>query len=92
MWQWANFLHAQVPAEVPRLNINMDETSIRLHPDTGIGYLCKGARRAKRTPKSLVRNLTQGQKRGAFTHVALLCDDIDVQPLLPQFLFVNVAS
>ncbi len=32
-----------------------------------------------------------GQKRSAMTHVALLCDDEEIQPLLPQYIFVNVA-
>ena len=91
MWQWANCLRSYVPADVLALNINMDETSIRLHPDTGLGCISKEGRRLKRSSKGLQQNVTMGQKRSAMTHVALLCDDEEIQPLLPQYIFVNVA-
>ena len=67
----------------------MDETSIRLYQKPGKGYVVKMARKQKRSAKSLTRNVTKGQLLGTFTHVAMICDDAELQPHLPQFLFIN---
>ena len=67
----------------------MDETSIRLYQKPGKGCVVKVARKEKRSAKSLTRNVTKGQLLGTFTHVAMICDDADLQPHLPQFLFIN---
>ena len=69
--------------------VNMDETSIRLYQKPGKGYVVKMARKQKRSAKSLTRNVTKGQLLGTFTHVAMICDDAELQPHLPQFLFIN---
>ena len=69
--------------------VNMDETSIRLYQKPGKGYVVKLARKQKRSAKSLTRNVTKGQLLGTFTHVAMICDDAELQPHLPQFLFIN---
>ena len=69
--------------------VNMDETSIRLYQKPGKGHVVKMARRQKRSAKSLTRNVTKGQLLGTFTHVAMICDDAELQPHLPQFLFIN---
>ena len=67
----------------------MDETSIRLYQKPGHGYMVKVARKQKRSAKGLTNNVTKGQLLGPFTHVAMICDVVDVQPHLPQFLFIN---
>ena len=89
MWQWSNFLHAHVPPTEKAVVVNMDETSIRLYQKPGHGYMVQVARKKKRSAKSLTRNVTKGQLLGTFTHVAMICDDDDLQPHLPQFLFIN---
>ena len=89
VWHWANFLHARIPPHERAVVVNMDETSIRLYQKPGKGYVVKVARKEKRSAKSLTRNVTKGQLLGTFTHVAMICDDADLQPHLPQFLFIN---
>jgi len=69
--------------------VNMDETSIRLYQKPGHGYMVKLARKQKRSAKSLTRNVPKGELLGTFTHVAMISDDDDLQPHLPQFLFIN---
>ena len=89
VWQWANFLHAHIPPHERAVVVNMDETSIRLYQKPGHGYMVKVARKQKRSAKGLTNNVTKGQLLGTFTHVAMICDDADLQPHLPQFLFIN---
>lgn len=89
MWQWSNFLHAHVPPSEKAVVVNMDETSIRLYQQPGRGYMVQVARRRKRSAKSLTHNVAKGRVLGTFTHVAMICDDDDLQPHLPQFLFIN---
>ncbi len=64
----------------------MDETSVRFHQDVGHGLIVEPARIMKRQPRSLVRNISKAQARGACTHVTLLSDSVDMQKLLPQFI------
>lgn len=89
VWQWSNFLHAHIPPTETAVVVNMDETSIRLYQKPGQGYMVKVARAKKRSAKSLTHNVTKGQLLGTFTHVAMICDDEELQPHLPQFLFIN---
>ena len=47
------------------------------------------ARARKRSGQSLTRDVKRGQARTNFTHVAFICDDADIQPLLPQVILVS---
>ncbi len=69
----------------------MDETSIRLYQKTGPGFLVQVARKHKRSAKGLSANVNKGTLRGAFTHMAMVCDDEDLQKSLPQVVFMNKA-
>ena len=92
VWQWSNLLHVHAPVGKRVLHINMDETSVKLYQDAGKGMLVARARRLRRTPKSLVQNVSRRQLRAALTHAAFICDDPTVQPLLPQVLIAGEAS
>ena len=67
----------------------MDETSIRLLPEQGVGYISANARSLKRSPKGLVYSAPRSNTRSAFTYVCLVTDDLDIQKLLPQVLVVS---
>lgn len=68
----------------------MDETSIRLYQNPSHnGYLVDAARRRKLEPAGLTQNVSKGVLRGCFSHAALISDDVTVQPLLPQIIFIN---
>jgi hypothetical protein len=88
VWQWSNFLHSHEAPAKRALHINYDETCIRLHQHPGRGFLVDVARAAKKTARSLTHEETKSQLRGSITHVAMICDDADVQKLLPQFVLI----
>jgi len=81
-WQWYNFLagHARVGQKVLRLNL--DETGVCLFQGGGKGnvFIAKNARR---------QNVPKGKQRAYLTHVAIICDNAELQPLLPQFIIGN---
>lgn len=68
------------------MRINLDETSVKLLPDTGCGHLVVRACRLRRSAGGLHRPATRGQTRARLTHIAMICDDADVQRRLPQVL------
>lgn len=81
-WQWASFLQAVVPRGKQLLRINLDETSVAYIPDALRGLVVSrrhwGARGGRRP-------VIKGKKaRGACTYVAMICDDQEVQKVLPQ--------
>ena len=41
------------------------------------------------TAASLTYHAKKGDLRGSFTHVGMICDDPDLQPLLPQHIFLH---
>ena len=86
-WQWFRFLLAQVPPDRKPLILNLDETSIRFWYQPRLGLRAR-ARHRLRGPGP-ARQASRGLLRKAFTHVAVICDDSAVQPLLPQVVLVN---
>ena len=89
MWRWSNFLHANVERSRQTLLVNMDETNVRLCQDRGRGNVSMRAYRLKQRPRGLSRSVARGATRANLTHMATICDDPEIQKLLPQFLLVN---
>ena len=89
MWRWSNFLHRHSPPGLEVVRINMDETSIRLFSMERAGHLTLEARLLKRGPRSLNSAATTSQARGMLTLVAFVCDNNEIQNILPQILIVN---
>ena len=86
-WQWFRFLLAQVPLDRKPLILNLDETSIRFWYEPRLGLR---ARARDRVPgRAPARQASRGLLRKAFTHIAVICDDSALQPLLPQVILVN---
>ena len=71
--------------------VNLDETSVRLDQRERAGYLTSGARLLKRSARSLTSSATTTQTRGMVTLVAFICDNEEIQNVLPQILIVNEA-
>ena len=86
MWQWCRFLLAQVPPGRRVLLLNLDETSIRFWYQPRLGLRSRSGKMPRR---GFARQASRGQLRKAFSHIAILCDDASLQPLLPQVLLVN---
>ena len=68
------------------LLLNLDETAVPLEFTHTRGIIIKrwGGKKIKNMPKQLAN---RSAVRCFFTHVAIICDDPAVQPLLPQVLF-----
>ena len=80
VWQWWRCLCSHIPSGKKMLRLNLDETAVRFYykPNKGL--------RTKRTPNHdihearAVQHATKGQQRRALTHVAIICDDSELQP------------
>ncbi len=90
-WQWFRFLHAQVPSGSTSLILNLDETSIRFfyQPKAGMRF-----RKTQSGPKGVhhTRHASRSQLRKALTHIAVICNDTAIQPLIPQICLVAAAA
>lgn len=83
-WQWWNYACGHVPACKCVLRINMDETAVCLYQGGARGNIFIGMADA-----AVAQNVTRAQTRTYFTHVAFICDQPRLQPLMPQFLIGN---
>ena len=88
VWQWWNYLCSQIPVGKTALRINLDETAICLFQGDGKGNVFM----SKTCPSAPVQDVPRRRRRCFLTHVALVCDRTDIQPLLPQVLIANEAT
>ena len=79
-WQWHNYLCSKVPGDKRVLRLNLDETSVCLFQGSRFGNLFIN----KATQPSV--HVPHAKKRTYLSHVAIVCDDADVQKLLPQVI------
>jgi hypothetical protein len=82
-WQWANFWRGHIPAEKRALRVNLDETAICLFQGGGKGNLFVSKKHITR------QHVPLGRRRAYLSHVAFICDDPMIQPLLPQVIIGN---
>ena len=77
----------------PLLRINLDETRIPFHHTLPRGMRAKHQKTKLcgllPRRRKLVQNVGLGKQRAGFTHVAMICDDVSLQPRLPQILIGN---
>ena len=85
VWQWWNF-YAE-GNEI--LRINLDETSVCMFQGGMRGTIFASSVRGR---SGLRQRATRGERRSYLTHVAVICDRPDIQPLLPQIVIGNVAT
>ena len=84
-WRWWNFYAASVPLTKGLLRLNLDETALCLHPGAVPGNVFP----SKKRPREFANQVPLGTRRCYATHVGIICDRTDVQPLLPQVVVVN---
>ena len=86
-WKWCQWLcqKARTAGKVPLL-LNLDETAVPLEYTHTRGNIVirESGKRIKNMPKQLAN---RSACRCFFTHVAIICNDPEVQALLPQVLF-----
>ena len=103
MWQWWNYAVASVPTGCRILRLNLDETSVKLFQGEGKGTIFFKKRKRSSRPGAAggedgaeapeaVQAVTLQHKRTCLTHVGLVCDRPEVQPLLPQVLIGNEST
>lgn len=85
-WRWFNYVSGQVPPGKEPLRLNLDETSICLFQGSGRGNVFISKKRVLR------QRVSRATRRRCLTHVAVICDQTEVQPLLPQVILGNEAT
>ena len=87
VWQWYNYTDALAAARGKTLlRINIDETSVCLHPGGGRGAVF-ASRKWLRNGGG--QHVPKWKQRRYMSHVAVMCDRIEVQTALPQFVIGN---
>ena len=89
VWQWWNFYACNLPDGADMLRINLDETSICLFHGCAMGTVFVSQKRRR---AALSQNASRGTRRSYLTYVAVICDNPEVQALLPHFIIGNEAS
>ena len=84
-WRWWNFYETQISPPRVMLKMNLDETSLCVHPGSlrGTLFLPRSRRR------DLGQRVSRGRRRTNVTLVAIICDDPCIQARIPQFLIAN---
>ena len=85
-WTWFNYICSRVPLGKQVLRMNLDETAVCLFQGGGRGNLFISKK------QRVVQHVPRNKKRCHLTHVALVCDNTDVQHLLPQLIIGNESS
>ena len=86
MWQWWNYDCGQISVGKVPLRINLDETAICLFHGDVKGAVFATKKRQRDEP---FQRIGRRKRRCYLTHVALICDRPDIQPLLPQTIIGN---
>ena len=83
-WRWYNYLEHHFQPARKMLRINMDETSVFVCPAHGKGAVF--------APRESGQRVSLGQRRQTVTLVSFVCDDVALQPLMPQVVLCNRRS
>ena len=86
VWQWWNYLASHCSPEKQLLRLNLDETAVRPYMDPVRGLVVTGTEEARDKP---LRSASRRQQRTCLSHIAIVCDDTSVQPVLPQIIVGN---
>ena len=71
------------------LRINLDETPVAQFHGYEAGNIFLPKKRRADVADASVQRVARGKLRSMLTHVAMICDDTEIQPLLPQILLTN---
>lgn len=89
VWTWSNYLHSVAVVSGKQIvRVNIDETSIKLDMVMRHGFISAAARNDEKH-SGLRRKMSKRRARTAYSYVAVLCDDADLQKLMPQIIIVN---
>lgn len=89
-WQWNNFWEARIDATKRVVHINMDETSVKLFSGDSKGAVAVlPGEKMKEALGRAEQRASLRVRRSAISHVAFVCDDAEIQRLLPQVIIGN---
>jgi hypothetical protein len=91
VWQWSRFLFKRAAAIGKKpLLLNLDETAVPVVFTSvkGTVMVHNGPAAWRCLPR---QKATKADTRMYFTHVGIICSDSELQPLLPQVIFVGAA-
>ena len=90
MWKWEQYLYSNIPEGKTALHINLDETSVQLWQARQRGWIAlRKYRSSRKVRKKCASHATLKAQRSNITHVAIVCDRMDIQKRLPQFLLAS---
>ena len=88
VWQWYNYVVSCIPTGKTVLRINIDETAICVHQQSPRGVLCVN----RNVARELLHHVPRATRRRYITYVSMICDNEDLQAVLPQYLIGNEAT
>ena len=89
-WQWFNYYSREVQPGKQILRINLDETSVCLFQGDRKGTVFVHKKRLREDEP--VQRIPRWKRRCCLTHIAVICDSPELQPLMPQVLVGNEAT
>jgi len=89
MWKWVSAVESCVPPERRLVWLNMDETSVPLRAEDPRGFKRRWPSDSRLEAKERRAAASLADRRARASLLALVCDDPEVQPLLPQVLLMN---
>ena len=90
MWRWYRALVKVLPPGKQILHVNMDETSVPAFHGQEVGNITEWKKRGRAAEP--VTFADRKKRRSAYTHCAFICDDPQIQPLLPQLILASEAT
>ena len=88
-WQLFNRFEQWNAAGKKLLVVNLDETCIRCFESHGKGNVF--GRRGESSPP-VVQRLAKKLRKKCLTYIAMICNDREIQPLLPQYVIGNEST
>ena len=83
-WRWWNYLEWN-GNDTPILKINLDETSVAFNQGGSRGHIFVPCR----ARGLLKRSIPRATRRRNLTVIAIICNDVEMQPYLPQYIIAN---
>ena len=85
--QWLQYIKSQTQTAASVVWVNMDETAVLFHFAKARGNIChRGLQKAGKYRQWA----SMSMRRGHCTLAAVICDNVDVQKEMPQFLIPNM--
>jgi hypothetical protein len=88
-WQWSNCAHSRGEPGKKRVSFNMDETSVRVMGEPTAGFVAERLGATRKHVPEAEQAAPLKSRRTAYTYVAFISDDPDVQAVLPQVLVAS---